>query len=161
VEESNAHSDRAEIDAVVATFFAAFTSGPDLDARLDALRGVFLPQALVVRTCGSEALPYDVEAFLAPRRALLLGGAVQEFREWEVAGRTELYGDIAQRWCSYAKAWLEDGARRTGSGVKTIQLVRTTSGWRISAVAWDDAREGLPPPGAGAGAGSSATPARG
>ena len=66
-------ADRAEIDAVVATFFAAFTSGPDLDARLDALRAVLLPQALVVRTCGGEPLAYDVEAFLAPRRALLSG----------------------------------------------------------------------------------------
>jgi GNAT superfamily N-acetyltransferase len=139
-------ADRAEIDAVVATFFAAFGSGRDLDARLDALREVFLPQAVVVRTCGDEPLPYGVEGFLAPRRALLLGGGVQEFREWEVEGRTDLYGDIAQRWCTYAKAWRQDGARRSGSGVKTIQLVRTASGWRISAVAWDDAREGLPQP---------------
>jgi hypothetical protein len=39
-----------------------------------------------------------------------------------------------------------DGERRSGCGSKTVQLVRTAAGWRISAVAWDDAREGLPPP---------------
>jgi hypothetical protein len=139
-------ADRAEIDAVVATFFAAFTSGPDLDARLDALRAVFLPQALVVRTCGDEPLAYDVEAFLAPRRALLSGTTVTEFREWEVDGRTELYGDVAQRWSSYAKSWRQDGGTVTGAGRKTAQLVRTAAGWRISAVAWDDARDGLPLP---------------
>ncbi|MEV4702910.1 hypothetical protein [Actinoplanes sp. NPDC049316] len=44
--------DRDEIAAIVRTFFAAFTSGPDLAARLDALRQVFLPEAVIVRTCG-------------------------------------------------------------------------------------------------------------
>ena len=139
-------ADRAEIDAVVATFFAAFASGPDLDDRLDALRAAFLPQAVIVRTCGHEPLPYGIEDFLVPRRALLVGDVVQEFREWEVEGRTEVYGDIAQRWSSYAKTWLQDGERRTGWGTKSIQLVRAAPGWRISAVAWDDAREGLPRP---------------
>lgn len=138
--------DRTQVDAVVATFFAAFTSGPDLDARLDALRAVFLPGAVVVRTCGAEPLLYDVEQFLAPRRALLHGGALQGFREWEVEGRTELYGDVAHRWSSYAKEWEQDGEHRSGAGSKTVQLVRTGAGWRISAVAWDDARDGLPPP---------------
>jgi hypothetical protein len=27
--------------------------------------------------------------------------------------------------------------------VKSLQFVRTADGWRISAVAWDDEREGL------------------
>jgi len=27
--------------------------------------------------------------------------------------------------------------------MKTLQLVRTAGGWRISAVAWDDERDGL------------------
>ncbi|MCW2776823.1 MAG: hypothetical protein JWN17_548 [Frankiales bacterium] len=139
-------TDLAAVDAVVATFFAAFASGPDLDARLDALRAVFLPGAVVVRTCGSEPLLYDVEQFLAPRRALLSGGTLQDFREWEVEGRTDLYGDVAQRWCSYAKSWRQDGAEVTGAGSKTVQLVRTADGWRISAAAWDDARDGLPAP---------------
>ena len=139
-------ADHCDVDAVVATFFAAFSSGPDLDARMDALRVAFLPQAVIVRTCGFAPVAYNVEGFLAPRRALLLGDVVRDFREWETAGRTELYGDIAQRWCSYAKSWLQDGERRTGAGSKTIQLVRTAAGWRISAVAWDDAREDLAPP---------------
>jgi hypothetical protein len=139
-------ADRAAVDAVVATFFAAFTSGPDLDDRLDALRAVVLPGAVVVQACGKEPVALDVESFLAPRRALLSGGTLHEFREEEVEGRTDLYGDVAQRWSTYAKTWLAEGERCTGSGSKTLQLVRTAAGWRISALAWDDAREGLPPP---------------
>jgi hypothetical protein len=132
--------DRSEITSIVETFFAAFTSGPDSTARLDALREVFLSGALVVKTCGGEPTVYDVDGFIAPRQALLSGGALTGFREWQVSGRTDLYGDIAQHFCSYAKEGLQDGVAFTGQGSKSIQLVRTGAGWRISAAAWDDER---------------------
>ena len=132
-------NDQSEIEEVVRTFFAAFTSGSDIEARLDGLREVLLPEALIVRTCGAS-MSYDVDGFIEPRRELLTSGRVTDFREWELDGTTEVYGDVAQHWCTYAKEWVEDGEQRTGAGAKSIQLVRTETGWRISAVAWDDER---------------------
>ncbi|MGZ4445538.1 MAG: DUF4440 domain-containing protein [Nocardioides sp.] len=139
-------ADREEIAGIVRTFFAAFTSGPDLADRLDALADLFLPEAVVVRTCGLTPAVYDVAGFIAPRKALLTGGTVTDFREWEVSGRTDLFGDVAQHLCGYAKEWVQDGAHVTGRGMKTLQLVRTDAGWRISAAAWDDERPGLEVP---------------
>ncbi|MFC4785474.1 DUF4440 domain-containing protein [Nocardioides sp. MAHUQ-72] len=136
-------ADRAAIAEVVRTFFAAFTSGPDSAARLEALRDVFLPEALIVRTCGLEPAVYDVDGFIAPRQALLSGGSLVDFSEWELHGRTEVFGDVAQHFCSYEKAGVQDGTPFTGRGMKTLQLVRTAAGWRISAAAWDDERQGL------------------
>ncbi|GAB3255829.1 hypothetical protein [Kineosporia babensis] len=136
-------SDLEQIDAHVRTFFAAFTSGPDLDARMDDLRSLFLPAAVIVRTCGGEPTVYGVEDFIAPRKALLSNGKLANFREWQTAGQTEVFGDIAQHWCSYAKAGIHEGVSFTGRGKKSIQFVRTLSGWRISAAAWDDERDGL------------------
>lgn len=131
-------SGATELDAVVATFFAAFTTGPGCAARLDGLRELFLPQAVVVRT-GPEPAVDDVDGFLAPRRALLLGGALREFREWETAGRTEQVGALAQRSSAYAKEWVQDGVRHRGTGHKLLQLVRVSGRWRLSALAWEDA----------------------
>jgi len=135
--------DRAEIARIMSAFFDAFTSGPDVAARLDALRGLCLPEAVIIKTCGGEPTTYDVDGFIAPRRALLTKGALVGFREWELAGRTEVFGDIAQHYCSYAKQGVQDGVEFSARGMKTVQLVRTTLGWRISAVAWDDERDGL------------------
>jgi len=133
---------RAEIAAVVRAFFGAFTSGPEGTARLDELRAMFLPQAIIVRTCGAEPLVYDVDSFITPRQSLL-SGALVDFHEWELRGHTEIFGDMAQHYCSYAKAWVQDGTQFTGRGMQTMQFVRTSAGWRISAVVWDDEREGV------------------
>lgn len=135
--------DEEQVARLLERFFAAFTSGPDLVVRLEGLRELFLPSAIVVRTCGGEPTVYDVEGFLAPRKALLTAGAVREFREWQLEGRTDVFGDVAQHVCCYAKSWVEDGVAAEGRGVKSVQLVRTGQGWRISALAWDDERPGL------------------
>lgn len=132
--------DTAAIAELVRTFFEAFTSEEGCDRRLDALGGMFLPGAIIVRTCGGEPQVYDVDGFIAPRRALLTGGELAGFREWEVTGRTEVYGDIAQHFSTYEKSWQQGGAAHTGRGAKTLQFVRTGAGWRLSALAWDDER---------------------
>ena len=139
-DETGIDADRAAVEGLVQTFFAAFVSGPDLDARLDALRAILLPRAVIVRTCGLEPAVYDVESFIGPRRELLSGGRLTDFGEWAVSGRTEIFGDIGQHFCRYAKSWVEDGVPVSGGGMKTFQFVRTGAGWRVSAAAWDDDR---------------------
>lgn len=136
-------SDRAAVQAVVDAFFSAFVSGPDCSERMDRLRALLLPQAVVVRTCGLEPAVMTVEEFIAPREALLAGGSLTGFREWAVEGRIDVFGDIAHWFGSYAKAGTQGGETFTGRGMKTIQLIRTAQGWRVSAAAWDDEREGL------------------
>jgi hypothetical protein len=135
--------DRAAIAGIVRTFFAAFTSGAEHTTRLDALRQVFLPEAMIVRTCGGAPTVYGVDSFIEPRQELLSNGTLTDFREWEVSGHTEVFGDIAQHFCSYAKTGVQHGTPFTGRGMKTLQFVRTPAGWRISAVAWDDERDGV------------------
>lgn len=143
-EPPDADADRAAIAAVLRAFFAAFTSGPAVETGLEALRAAFLPEAVIVRTDGSsQPAVYDVEGFIAPRQALLSGGTLLDFREWELSGRTDVFGDIAQHFCSFAKAGIQNGTPFSARGMKTIQLVRTAAGWRISAVAWADEPDGL------------------
>ena len=136
-------SDLAEIEDMVRVFLAAFTSGTDSPAQLDKLRSMFLPRAVIIRTCGLEPMVYGVEEFIAPREALLSGGTLVGFSEWPLTGRIDLFGDIAHWFGTYAKKGVQDGEPFTGRGTKSVQFVRTSEGWRISAVAWDDERDGL------------------
>jgi hypothetical protein len=142
----SAVTDVAEIEGTVRAFFAAFTSGPEAAARLDNLRSLFLPEAVIIGTGGMEPVAYGVEEFIAPREALLSGGTLVDFREWLVSGRTDLFGDIAHWFGTYAKAGVQEGVSFRGRGMKSMQFVRTREGWRISAAAWDDERTGVTVP---------------
>lgn len=135
--------DRAQIDALTAAFFSAFSPNAEGRVELDAIRRLFVPHAVIVRTCGAEPQVYDLDRFIAPRATLLNDGAITEFREAEVAERTEICGQVAQRFCLYEKSWKAEGQDFAGRGVKTIQFVKTRGGWRISALAWDDERDGF------------------
>ena len=55
-----------------------------------------------------------------------------------MSGRTDVAGDVAHRFSAYAKTWVQDGRACSGRGTKTLQVVRTPGGWRISALAWYD-----------------------
>ncbi|WBQ06836.1 DUF4440 domain-containing protein [Kribbella sp. CA-293567] len=136
-------ADRAELEVMVEAFFRSFTSGEGTAERLDVLRKLFLPEAVIVRTCGDEPAVYSVEEFIAPRQELLEGGTLVSFSEWPVNGRIDIFGDIAHWWGSYAKEGVQNGEAFTGRGMKSMQFIRTLDGWRISAAAWDDARPGL------------------
>jgi hypothetical protein len=136
-------TERVEIEGIVRASFAAFTSGPGSSTRLDDLRSLFLPGAVIYRTCGTEPVLYSVEEFMAPREAC------------SRVARSSTSGSgtsPAARTCSatsptgsgtYAKAWEQDGTPFSGRGMKSLQFVRTGEGWRISAAAWDDEREGV------------------
>jgi hypothetical protein len=143
IEDDGSTADRTAISDIVRAFLAAFVSGPSAPARLSRLESLFVPEAVIVRTCGGEPAVYGVDSFIAPRRALLTSGALVDFREWELRGRIEIFGDMALYFGSYAKAGVQDGTPFSARGMKSLHLVRTSSGWRISAAVWDDERDGV------------------
>ncbi|MGK5675011.1 GNAT family N-acetyltransferase [Micromonospora sp. URMC 106] len=133
-------SDEEEIRSLIRCYFDAFTSGSGVDERMAALRDAMLPGAIIVRTCGMEPAVYDVDAFIEPRRAMLVDGTLTDFQEEARSGRLDLFGDIAQWFGRYAKEGRMNGAPHSGGGMKSIQFARTGAGWRISAAIWDDDR---------------------
>jgi hypothetical protein len=131
-------TDEAAITSVLGQFFSAFVSGPDARSQVTVLRTILLPEAIVVNAAGAEPVVLTVDSFIEPRIELLTRGGLVDFREWMTAARIDVFGDVAHAWCAYEKSWLLGGVPHDGRGSKTIQLVRTTAGWKISAVAWDD-----------------------
>ena len=135
--------DRAEIDDLVRRFFAAFTNEGGAAPDVEGLVRLFIPSGLIVKAVDRDPEVYSVTTFIAPRARLLNDGTLTDFREEETSARTDIMGNIAQRMCLYRKSGVISGDRLEGRGIKFLQFVRTADGWRISAVAWDDGREGL------------------
>lgn len=132
-----------QIDALTTAFFRLFSPNAERRIDLSAIGELFIPQGLIVKTCGQDYETYTLEQFIAPRQALLDGGRLVDFLEHEVSQRTQVMGQVAQRLSLYRKSGCLDGARFEARGVKTFQFVKSPQGWRISALAWDDERAGL------------------
>jgi hypothetical protein len=127
------------IDEVTAAFFEAFTTVGREAPNIDVLYELFLPSATIVKAVGSALEVFDVRGFVEPRRALLTGGAIEDFKEYETSAKTDVFGNIAQRFSRYEKSWSAAGVEQRGSGAKSIQFVQTSEGWKIAALVWDDA----------------------
>jgi hypothetical protein len=135
--------DHAAIDLVMDAFFQAFGNLGGVRPPLDRLRDLLLPEALIVKQGAAGPEVYGLESFIAPRERMLTDGTLTEFQEEEVEAQTTVWGGIAQRLSLYRKSGVHAGQAFQARGMKVTQLVRTPGGWRISAVAWDDEREGL------------------
>ncbi|MDB6165689.1 MAG: putative acetyltransferase domain protein [Lacunisphaera sp.] len=128
---------RAALDELTRIFFGAFTNKQGAP-KVEALRRLFVPQAVITKRSGAACEIMTVAQFIAPRQKLLAEGALTDFEEWETSAHTEIFGGIAQRFCSYQKTGLMAGQPFTGRGVKTIQFILLDGEWRISALAWED-----------------------
>lgn len=127
-----------EIDALAAAFFAVFDNRGGVRVDIGKLHLMCIPQALLIKAVGPVPEVCDLDAFIAPRERLLNGGTLVDFHEQELSARTEIFGNVAQRWCRYRKAGVLGGRAFATEGMKGLQLLRTPQGWRISAVLWDD-----------------------
>ena len=131
--------DRSQIDALVARFFALFTNEDGAVPAVAAIPHFFLPRAVITRAGFDGIEVLDVAGFMMPRAEVLSNGRLVGFSERELEARTELSGRIAQRWSRYRKSGTLDGVPFEAEGTKTMQLVRTDRGWKIAALAWEDA----------------------
>lgn len=135
--------DQRAIDRLVGAFFALFSNRGGATPNLRAIFDLCLPQAVICKCVSSTPEVASLESFIAPREVLLSDGTLTEFHEYETAQRTRIVGNIAQRACTYEKAGVLRGTPFRARGVKVFQFIKGTQGWRISAVAWDDERDGL------------------
>ncbi|MEU5863390.1 MULTISPECIES: GNAT family N-acetyltransferase [unclassified Nonomuraea] len=129
---------KAELDGLMAAFMGAFTNTGGRRPDVGVVRDLFVPQAMIVNNTGPEPVVHDLDGFVEPRQRILTDGTLTEFREWEVAERTEIFGSVAHRFSDYRKSGVRDGVPFEGGGRKTTQFVRTPAGWRMSSMAWDD-----------------------
>lgn len=137
--------DRRQIDDLVRAFFSLFSNRDGVTPRLRALFDLCIPEAIISKCVSSTPEVMSLEAFIAPREALLSNGTLTDFEEVETAHHTQIFGNVAQRSCTYVKSGVHDGVSFHTHGAKVFQFIKGPDGWRICAVSWDDEREGFQP----------------
>jgi hypothetical protein len=126
-------------ESLIDAFFRAvsFEAGewPDYDA----IRGLFIERGLLIRALSTPPEVSPVDEFIAARWEQLRSGRLTAFAETEVSAETQVFGNVAQRWSAYTKRGTLDGMPFAARGTISTQFVRTSPGWLITSMAWDDA----------------------
>lgn len=129
------NKDQTEIDLLIEAYYAFFKN---TNRDWEMIQRFFTAHAPITKVFQGNIEQLDVAAFLAPRRELLTDGTLTDFSEVEIKRHTQIEGGIAQRFSAYQKNGLWNGKLYAGSGTKSFQLVKTTQGWKIHSLLWDD-----------------------
>ena len=131
-------TDQQSIDALIGGFFAAFDNRNGNLADESALLGLFTEKAVVAKHADGGCELWSPEDFARPRVALLRGGELVDFHEWEESSTTQIVADIAMRLSRYSKSGRLRGADYGGRGTKFFQLAKIRGEWRIVSLVWTD-----------------------
>jgi hypothetical protein len=141
--DSSIARDKQCIDALTTELFRIFSPAPGATVSLQRIHDLFIPQGIIVRTCGPNTEVFSISEFIAPRERMLNDGSLVDLREHEEWETTEIFGNVAQRFLAYRKTGVLHGERFDTRGMQTIQFVRKDGEWKMSAMAWDDERNGM------------------
>jgi hypothetical protein len=132
-------SDKYEIDNIVKVFFDIFTNANQKLPNLAMLNTVCIPETIIIKKSGVEEEDiYTLENFIEPRKKILSDGTLTNFVEYETNEETQIIGNIAQRFSVYEKSGNLNGSFFKTSGNKLFQFIKTTAGWKINALIWED-----------------------
>ena len=134
---------KAAIDALATAFFALFSNKNGVQPNLTDIHELFVPEGRVIKASGPSPEICTLQEFIEPRQALLSGGTLMDFEEWEESERTVIFGHIAHRLSVYGKSGRLSGQGFSTRGLKSTQFLRTPQGWKMLSTVWDDEREGL------------------
>jgi len=128
---------------LLADFFAAVSFPAGGRPEYSAMHGLFSEGARLIKNSGDVPEISTVDEFIVPRQQQVDSGELTSFAEVEVAHVSEVFGNVGHRFSTYAKRGTIKGVACEEQGIISTQFIRTPSGWKISAMAWDDERPGL------------------
>ncbi|HOB00775.1 MAG TPA: DUF4440 domain-containing protein [Casimicrobium huifangae] len=129
---------QAQIDMLIADFFAAFDNRDGRIPQKDTVERLFSEKAVISVHREGLLEIFSTTDFITPRIRLLTNGDLVDFYEWEETASTQVAGEIAARTSRYSKLGTYKGLPYSGSGTKFFHLARLPSGWRIVALLWTD-----------------------
>lgn len=132
------YSDKSEIDHLIKVFFDIFTNTNQQQPDWTIIYTVCIPETVIIKKDNATEAVYNLQSFIEPRRKILSDGTLTNFEERETAEETKIIGNIAQRFSKYQKSGYANGAYFNGQGNKFFQFIKTSKGWKINSLIWED-----------------------
>ena len=132
------HLQKSKIDALTKRFFNLFTNTEGASPQVEEIFDLFIPEGIIIKNVSPSTEVYNLRQFVEPRKKILTDGTLIDFQEKEISERTDIFGNIAQRFSLYHKRGILSGKPFEMRGMKSIQFVKVNGKWKMSSVAWDD-----------------------
>lgn len=134
---------KIELDRLAAEFFRAVSFEAGEAPSYQNIYPLFIEPGLLIKNSGATPEVASVRQFIEPRQATVSAGELTRFNEAELSETTEVFGNVAHRFSTYAKSGTLNGVAFEARGMISTQFILTPVGWKMSAMAWDDERPGL------------------
>lgn len=144
--QQNISAVKVELDRLTTEFFRAVSFEAGEVPPYESIGALFIESGLLIKNTAATPEISTVQQFIEPRQAMVQSGELTRFREVELSQTTEIFGNVAQRFSAYSKSGTMKGVPFEARGMISTQFINTPVGWRMSAMAWDDERPGLPIP---------------
>lgn len=139
--------DDAAIKKAVDDAYAAISFKSGEQPRYDSIQYYFIPQAQLINYISDTAQILSISDFVKAFRNYVESTKITSFNEQEIYGRTDQFGNIAQRISTY-KTYVNNNDIVKERGVNSFQLIKTLKGWKVSSIIWDVEKASLPIPSA-------------
>ena len=90
-----------EIETLIEQFYSAFDNRYAQVPNSSALRARFSQEATITLVTTERIETWTADEFILPRIRILTDGTLTDFHEWEVAGKTVVFDQIASRCSEY------------------------------------------------------------
>ena len=134
--------DDAAIKKAVDDAYAAISFTNGQPPRYDSIKYFFIPQAQLINFITDTAQILSIDDFVKAFKIYVESTKIQTFYEQEIYGRTDQFGNIAQRISSY-KTYINSPDIVKERGVNSFQLIKTPQGWKVSSIIWNVEKPGL------------------
>ena len=137
--------DEAAIKQAVDNAYKALGFPQGKQPAFDSIQYAFIPQAQLINFIADTAQILSITDFTKAYKNYVETSKLQSFNEEEIYGRTDQFGNIAQRISTY-KTYINRTDIPAERGVNSFQLIKTKDGWKVSSIIWDIESKELPIP---------------
>ncbi len=138
--------DDKAITRAVTNTYAALSFNKGEQPKYDAIKNCFIDKAESYCRIGDSVMTINLGQFIYLDRSYIESAHIQYMRQEQLYGKAEQFGNVAQYRSTY-KVYMNNPDSAAERGVNFFQLVKTTSGWKVSSITWDIERPGLKVPG--------------
>jgi hypothetical protein len=131
-----------EIDHLTERFYQSVCFSTEHYPNIDQLQEIFFGSGKLINNNLDHPVDFTVQTFAHAMMAQIETGDANYFVQQEIADKTEIFGNMAQRISVFEYSFVKD-TPNWKRGVSYIQYICINTKWLIISVIWTFEKEGL------------------